>query len=61
VKELAVQCVMQVSMFASSGLWRAVLRQCDEACVRELAVQCVMQVRMFHCLHLLGLACCELC
>lgn len=23
----------------------AVLRQCDEACVRELAVQCVMQVR----------------
>jgi hypothetical protein len=22
----------------------AVLRQCDEACVRELAVQCVMQV-----------------
>lgn len=24
----------------------AVLRQCDEACVRELAVQCVMQVRV---------------
>jgi hypothetical protein len=22
----------------------AVLRQCDEACVRELAVQCIMQV-----------------
>lgn len=27
----------------------AVLRQCDEACVRELAVQCVMQVCIFVC------------
>jgi hypothetical protein len=36
----------------------AVLRQCDEACVRELAVQCIMQV-LFDVLHDVQLVCCR--
>lgn len=43
----------------------AVLRQCDEACVRELAVQCVMQVGLMichlSCAFVIFTACCWSC